>query len=347
MDLIKRIKFIIVLLIILIVGYVLYNQIFYVPPERTPISNNPIIVPDPNEEVPIEQPFEGIVVEWMPIVDESDRVKLYLNQDELFQSPLILYSWNDLNLPVYQKLNLTEQEIDLRMEKLLKDLTFEITNKQCDDLNQDDLKVSMCVFDQGYSEVVQDGSFYVILHGENIIPIESYEVDDIKNAIQDSWISSLVNLDNIEVLIKNQSYDTFGEKVYEIVITKMDKFAYEEKYTLMVSYLEQAIVGISKNADRGEEIKRYPILSVEQINKNIKQGLYFSNMVDPNMLKDVTILGYGLTYNTTMFSNVILPIVEVYVTSDDPSFVNCFDVKGIVVHPLKAFAIDPINIRAK
>lgn len=334
------------MLIVVIVGYALYNQFFYESPKKEPTINHPIIV-DSQEEKPDEPPFEGIIVEWMPIVDETDRVKLYMNEDELFNSPFILYEWQKMELPVYKKIDLSFEEIDEKTEDLFNKLQLDITNQQCEDYNQDGLKVSMCNFDQGYLEVVQDGSFYIIFHDDTMIPIQSFEVDDIKKAIQSSWIANVVNLETFEVFIENKSYDTFGEMVYDVVLLdKKDGFDYQEKYKIMFSYETKRISGISKNADKGKPIKSYDVLLPHQIEENIQEGLYYSLMVEPSLLKEITIKGYGLTYDTSMFTNVIIPIVNVYTTSDHPTYTSCFDASGIVVHPLKVIGIDPTNIRA-
>jgi hypothetical protein len=348
MDLLKRIKFATVLLIVVVVGYAIYNQYFYEPPYKESTINHPVIVPDREEEDPEEEPFNGVMVEWMPIIDESDRVKLYMSEDELFQSPFVMYKWEKMNLPIYEKIELTFEQINDKTQKLFDQLNIETTNNQCEDYNQDGLKLSMCNFDQGYLEVVQDGSLYVIFHDENTIALDSYELSDINQALQSSWISNLVDLDNMDVMIEEQSYDTFGEKVYQIVIVdKNREFGYKEKYTLMLSYENKSINGISKNSDLGRQIKQYDVLSQVEIDTNIKEGLYYSIMVEPDMLENIIIMGYGLSYDTSMFSNVIIPIVEVYTTSTDSSFTNCFDAEGIVIHPLKVIGINPTNIRAK
>lgn len=348
MDLYKRIKIASVLVIVLIVGYALYNHFFYEPPIKTPIINNPIIVPDPTDEEPIEEPFDGIYVDLMPIVDESDRVRLYMSEDELFQSPFVAYEWKEINLPVYEKVHLTLEEIDSKVEALFTQLDIDTSNKVCDDFNQDGLELTTCEFEDGYLEVVQDGSYYIIFHGDSIVPLESFEISDIKLAIQTSWLSTIVDVDTMDVVIENYSYDTYGEKVYEVVIVNNnDEFGYHEKFKLMISYENLSISGISKNADQGKEIKQYAILSPSQVDENIKLGLYYSTMVDNVMFEGVTILGYGLTYDTSMFSNVIIPVVEVYVTSADPTFTDCFDVEGIVIHPLKVIAINQENLRAR
>ena len=70
-------------------------------------------------------------------------------------------------------------------------------------------------------------------------------------------------------------------------------------------------------------------------------------MVLKNEITEIEILGYGVTYDSEMFMNVVVPMIHVYVTSEKENFANCFDVEGIVIHPMKVIAFDKTKIRAR
>ncbi len=344
----KDIRIIAIIIVSVVIGYVLYNQLFYSPTIPIDTPGNIIEEPDDNDEEPNDQPFEGVLVDWMPYSDESDRVKLYISEDELLSIKTMNYHWESKAYPVYEKAYYTLEEQIAKANHVLEKTELDVHDLVCEDFNQDGLGLVMCQFEEGYLEVLQDGSYYIIFFELGVVPISSYDYEVVLEAIMESWINDVIELDSWELVLNDLHYDTFGNPIYDyIIVESLDTYDYQTIYSLSISSVDQKIVGISKNSDVVDVFDTYQVLSIEEINSYLKQGLFHSSMVTINELPEVEIIGYGLTYDDKMFLNVVVPILHIYVTSEKSNFSDCFDVKGIVVHPIKMIAFDKSKIRVR
>lgn len=345
---IKKIKLIAFIIICVIFGYVIYNQFFYVPTPPVDVPGHPIADPDDNDDDPNDEPFDGIIVDWMPFVDDSDRVALYLSDEEMLSIRTVDYQWESKSYSVYEKAFYdSEEQLDIA-QHIFDKTKVSISNLRCETIDQDGLLLVTCQFDEGYLEVLQDGSYYIIFHDEGVVPLLSYEIDDVYEAILNSWVNDLIELESWELVLNDLHYDTFGEPIYDyIIVESLNVDEYQTIYSLNISIMNQSIVGLSKNSDVVGIIETYQVLTIQEIQSYLELGLFESSMVLKNEIAEVDILGYGVTYDSEMFMNVVVPMIHVYVTSEKENFANCFDVEGIVIHPMKVIAFDKSKIRAR
>jgi hypothetical protein len=344
----NKVKVTVFIIICVVFGYVIYNQFFYAPTPPIDVPGHPIADPDETDDEPNDEPFDGIIVDWMPFVDDSDRIALYLFEDEILSIKTVDYQWESKSYSVYEKafFDLDEQ---LEITQHIVDKTnVIISNLRCENVDQDGLLLVACQFDEGYLEVLQDGSYYVIFHDIGVIPIVSYEKEDMLDAIMNSWINELIELESWDLVLNDLHYDTFGEPIYDyIIVESLNVDEYQTIYSINISTVDQSIVGLSKNSDVVNIIETYEVLTIQEIQSYLELGLFESSMVLKNEITEIEILGYGVTYDSEMFMNVVVPVIHVYVTSEKENFANCFDVEGIVIHPIKVIAFDKTKIRAR
>ncbi len=346
MSIDKKIAVIIVLIGMIVVGYVVFNQLFYNPP------TSPIII-EPNEpdETPPnsdeEDVFEGIYVEKIPYVDISNEVILVHQVNQVFTNPLSIYQWEQTTMPVYRKEKYEIAKLHEIALRLYQTIDIEKDELMCSTLDQDEWEIVVCEFEQGYIEVVQDGSFYIILHNNEEVKIDSYDIDYIEGIIEESWLKNIISWDEYEVVLEKVHYDSIDQEIVDISIVEKTDEKYKEKLMLDFSYQHSSIVGLSKTADRGEEIMDVDIISMDSIDGLIEEGKYESILVDQTNIDEIEVLGYELFYDGTTYKNAITPTIHVLTTSLLDSYVNCFEAQGIVVHPLKVMATSELYIRVR
>ncbi len=342
----KHIKITIISIITIIFVYILYNQFFYAP------DHDPLI-PDDNDDIVdpgngSDDPFEGLWLTPMPFVDDTERVFLYLSEDQLLRSNLVDYDWQNKRVTAYQKVDHDFEKLQQIQQQMFDTAMIEATGILCNTYDQEDLKLVICEFDQGYYEIMQDGSYYLVFHQQYTIHLETITYHDVANALEGSWIEAMIGWEEYDLVLDDISYDTFGEEIYHYAIVKdKNQRDFQTIYTLIISNQDQAIMGISKNSDITEVIDSFDVITTEDIDRYLKQGAFYSTMVTKEEIEEIQILGYALTYDSSLFVDAVIPVIKVYVTSNLPSFEDCFDVDGIVVHPIKIIAIDHDHIRTR
>lgn len=355
MDLIKKTKLLLALIVVIVVGYVVYNQLFY-EPSQGPIIEQPTNGDHDNdnpneEEAPLndDDPFDGLLVRWIPYIDQTNHVKQVNEASQALSNPTSLYDWENKVLPVYKKKEYTFEQMTDFAQTLFVKLDGEPEDIDCSTLDQDGWRLILCEFELGYLEVVQDGSYYIILLDEQLIEIKEINLETVKSAIETSWISSMIPWQDYEYVIEMVHYDTLNREILDISIVETTDSPYKEKMTITFSSDYNSIVGISKSSKRGDILMNTPIKEITDINQDIVKNNYYSVIVNESNLNEVEILGYELLYDTTLFQNALVPTIHVITTSTMDSYVNCFDndfeEDKIVVHPLKIIAVESDNIR--
>lgn len=349
MNIDKKIKGTLVLIVIIVVGYVAFNQLFYNPPEPPTIiepsdPKEQDDTPPSNDE---EEDFDGIYVERIPYVDISNEVMLVHEVSQAFVNPLSMYQWEQTTMPVYKKENHDIEKLNEIASGLYQTIDIEKDELTCSALDQDNWEVVVCEFEQGYIEVVQDGSFYIILHNVEEVKIDSYDIDYIERVIEESWLFNIIPWNEYEVVLERIHYDSVDQEIVDISIVEKTDEKYKEKLMLNFSQQHSSITGLSKTADRGEKIMDVDIISMDSIDGLIEEGKYESILVDQSNINEIEVLGYELLYDETTFKDAITPRIHVLTTSLLDSYVNCFEAQGIVVHPLKVMATSELYIRIR
>lgn len=345
----KKIKLIFILIIMIVVGYVVFNQLFYKPP-APPTIIEPNEPEEPDETPPTseeEEVFDGIYVDKIPYVDVSNEVKLVHEVNQAFTNPLSIYQWEQTTMPVYRKKKYDIAQLNATATQLYQTIEIEKDELTCSTLDQDEWEIVVCEFEQGYIEVIQDGSFYIILHDVKEVKIDFYEVDYIESIIEESWLKKIIPWDEYEVVLEMVHYDSVDQEIVDISIVEKTDETYKEKLMLNFSHQHSSIIGLSKTADRGEKIMDVNITSMDDIDDLIKDGKFDSTIVDKTKLDQIELLGFELLYDDTTYKNAIIPSIHVLTTSLLESYVNCFEAQGIVIHPLKVIATSELYIRVR